>query len=416
MSDLSPARIIKEETPPPLKGRSITPVHGFDYIIDYYALLGVLRDAKPDECHTAFKRESKKWHPDKYAALAEPLRRQAEQHSKLLVEADEILKDSDRRKRYDELLASFPPELISTDGRRIFDPSRRRVDLQLLLSGQERDLSEVEKQLKTLSGFDENTYTVLKSLVTSSENPKPEILQAYQAAVEKRLAFLSLKEELVWSRIGIDNQEAGNKVVIPDEHVENRRVQLASVKEETSRAIERTVRLLGSNEAIRLLGSGESTAVELPAPVVVENLVSKVRERLKAEEASILEAAADTAHATAELLSLSKWRYEPDPPQKLSEELVIVVIHNDKILTGIRCKNIEGTVSPELLEIGRGMSPDKGLEDLQIVLGKETTFALLNFNPELEILAQVVFVFEQHLKNFSGGEFEFTFSKPKIEN
>ncbi len=64
---------------------------------DYYATLGVSRDAKEDEIKRAYRKLARKYHPD---VSKEP---NAEEHFKEVQEAYEVLKDAKKRAAYDQL-------------------------------------------------------------------------------------------------------------------------------------------------------------------------------------------------------------------------------------------------------------------------------------------------------------------------
>lgn len=64
---------------------------------DYYAILGVDRDAKPEEIRKAFRRLARKYHPD-----VNPNNKYAEEKFKGISEAYEILSDEKKRKIYDQ--------------------------------------------------------------------------------------------------------------------------------------------------------------------------------------------------------------------------------------------------------------------------------------------------------------------------
>src|SRR5271157_2208693 len=64
---------------------------------DYYAILGVNRDAKPPEIRKAYRRLARKYHPD-----VNPGNKASEEKFKELSEAYEILGDEKKRQIYDQ--------------------------------------------------------------------------------------------------------------------------------------------------------------------------------------------------------------------------------------------------------------------------------------------------------------------------
>lgn len=68
---------------------------------DFYAILGVKRDANEDELKKAYKKAAIKWHPDKHASKSAKERSVAEEKFKEVAEAFEVLSDKDKRAVYD---------------------------------------------------------------------------------------------------------------------------------------------------------------------------------------------------------------------------------------------------------------------------------------------------------------------------
>lgn len=69
---------------------------------DYYKVLGVERTATPEEIRKAYRKLALKYHPDK-----NPNDRSAEEKFKEVNEANEVLGDPEKRKKYDELGESW---------------------------------------------------------------------------------------------------------------------------------------------------------------------------------------------------------------------------------------------------------------------------------------------------------------------
>jgi curved DNA-binding protein len=65
---------------------------------DYYKILGVDKKASQDEIKKAFRKLAMQYHPDKNAG-----NKQAEEKFKLISEANGVLSDPEKRKKYDEL-------------------------------------------------------------------------------------------------------------------------------------------------------------------------------------------------------------------------------------------------------------------------------------------------------------------------
>lgn len=70
---------------------------------DYYATLGVKRDATADEIKKSFRKQARKYHPD---ISKEP---DAEQRMKEVNEANEVLSDPEKRAAYDQLGRNYRP-------------------------------------------------------------------------------------------------------------------------------------------------------------------------------------------------------------------------------------------------------------------------------------------------------------------
>lgn len=69
---------------------------------DYYQVLGVSKRASQDDIKKAYRKLAVKYHPDK-----NPDNQEAENKFKEIAEAYEVLKDPEKRKRYDELGANW---------------------------------------------------------------------------------------------------------------------------------------------------------------------------------------------------------------------------------------------------------------------------------------------------------------------
>lgn len=68
---------------------------------DYYAILGVGKDAGENDIRKAYRTLAVKWHPDKWANGTEAEKKTAEEKFKEISEAYEVLSDPQKREQYD---------------------------------------------------------------------------------------------------------------------------------------------------------------------------------------------------------------------------------------------------------------------------------------------------------------------------
>jgi len=68
---------------------------------DYYAILGVDKNATEDDIKKAYRKLAMKYHPDRWANASEEEKKEAEEKFKEIAEANEILSDPQKRNQYD---------------------------------------------------------------------------------------------------------------------------------------------------------------------------------------------------------------------------------------------------------------------------------------------------------------------------
>ncbi len=93
-----------------------------DQFVDYYALLRITPDASIKEIEGAYKLEVRYWHPDRLINRPIDEQKQAERHFVELGRAREVLSDSDKRLRYDEIYREWTASLGCTTAPADSDP------------------------------------------------------------------------------------------------------------------------------------------------------------------------------------------------------------------------------------------------------------------------------------------------------
>ena len=69
---------------------------------DYYKIIGVGKDATPEEVKKAYKKQALLWHPDKHASGDQADKDNADKMFKDIGEAYSVLSDPEKKKRYDD--------------------------------------------------------------------------------------------------------------------------------------------------------------------------------------------------------------------------------------------------------------------------------------------------------------------------
>src|SRR3989344_3861063 len=180
-------------------------VHGVDYLIDYYALLGVERGASAEEITKAYRTKQKQYHPDRFQGLAPELLEQAEDQSNLINEAHSVLEDEAKRSEYDQKLADWKKPL-SRRGEVIIDLNESHFSFAALLGHLNTDPEAREQEAETLalqfSGFEKATYEFFHKQAESPTGIPKELKAAYLEQLERRDLYLSLREGFLRGRMG----------------------------------------------------------------------------------------------------------------------------------------------------------------------------------------------------------------------
>lgn len=109
--------------------------------LDYYKILGLSREAPQDDIGPAFRNESRRMHPDRYAAMGDPaLLEKVNAISRLIREAYGTLNDPEKRVVYDD-------ELVN-GASRMSDDAMARADQQRAAANDPAEAATNEKAAK----------------------------------------------------------------------------------------------------------------------------------------------------------------------------------------------------------------------------------------------------------------------------
>lgn len=386
--------------------RNLTPVHGIDYLQDHYALLGIEKDADENQIHTAYHRLAKTVHPDRFIGLDQELQLQAEQKLAHIMLAYTTLNNPEKKTAYDQQLAQFEQHLICKDGTPIVDLSRRRVDLDFLVSGTEdEEKAARQSHAKILSGYNEAVFTILEQAYQTNPNDHT-TRDAYRDQLERKNAYVAIVEELEWESAGISNPETPRQLLSPDAYLDARKSQIERAKVEISESVDRRVNAITNGTAPLLLTSPldayTTETAKSDTVVLRERLTGIALSNFEKQTASLEKAAAQRATILEQLVSLTEWEYYPSQ-QPNHDRILIVTESKGKAAAYFTFELSAGML--ETVSTLAGLAVGITIEELkssqyqqriQSLVEAGTNVALLTLNNEIDVLLQISYVLQNH--------------------
>ncbi|MGC8926636.1 MAG: J domain-containing protein [Myxococcota bacterium] len=142
--------------------------------MDYYQILKVEPTANAAEIKEAYYRETRIFHPDNFINLADAeLKKRILKISKLITEAYIVLRDFEKRKRYDQQLAKGRDKreirFIEDDAKQevkedILSPQAKKLYTQAMAALMQNRPQDALKNLKLALAFEPNSQIIKKKI------------------------------------------------------------------------------------------------------------------------------------------------------------------------------------------------------------------------------------------------------------
>ena len=186
---------------------NLEPQEGVDYIVDYYAALGLGPDASSDDIKSTAKRIIKENHPDRLGGMDEKLVRQGRAKTELANTARQILLNEEHRSEYDEILAQWNG-LISKNGTPVDSPELSAVRRARAMSADEleQDFESTRGIIESAVGYSPKRISVLKKLIEmSGDDIDAETRKEYDAALLSRDNVFAIEQTRRAANLGMNS-------------------------------------------------------------------------------------------------------------------------------------------------------------------------------------------------------------------
>lgn len=393
--------------------RNYETVEGEDYIVDYYAVLGIDRFSGTDTVRKAFRKMIKENHPDIVDRASDDIKAKARAKTELAERAKaKLLSGEDVRKEYDALFEKFDETHISKSGAEMMivgGKGETKLHLLSMAQGENMVDKKIKSALDSMAGFDPKIFKRIEQMYLALEEPDEELEEDYKRLVERKMIYDNLNEKFLWLDAGVENiPELNEHMVDPEEIVERR---LEFIKEVPELVAESTDVLLLENDngGLKLLeGSISDSNLAVSDPEKIKTvIVEKALQHFDAHKDTLEENARTRAENITKMLGFIKWEYVGE--RKNTKRVAILVSNGDgkfiALFTFIPEKN-ELKLEEAVNLMGQPLQEVLGSLDFLAEFGDAECDVILMhlLDVELDFMIQVAHVASKHGKQFETEE------------
>lgn len=181
------------------------PQEGIDYIVDFYAVAGVQRDAERDDINKAINKQLGQYHPDRLEGTAPEFKARGERMARILNKARGILTDDDKRQIYDVIFDDWDGPVSTTGDPAIRIQDAMRAEMSM------RSTDEVlaaffksDKDADTFASSSQSRADLFEKMIEQAgDEVSDELREQYEATLLEIEQNLELKESQRTDLMGV---------------------------------------------------------------------------------------------------------------------------------------------------------------------------------------------------------------------
>ena len=376
------------------------------YMIDFYAFLGIERDADEDTIRSALRIKTKEYHTDRYQDLAPELKAQADQKMRVVNLARETLSDAEKRAEYDKQLAEWDGP-ISLDGHPIIDLSKPYFSATRLLSGaiEDPDITQRREEMaRQFSGYDFKTFSLLERLYRESSPPSQDLEAAYREALRKRDLYLAIQSKFMWEVLGCHNRPSDTQLTTS--HAVSTEEELTRAQSQIEADVENKIALVQGG-ALKVLGPvGEDVTQDIidnpkQALACYQGLI---KERFEAGAGKIRQIAREREEVIGQRMKLLQYQYWPEQNNFFPHLLACLRVKEQQLWMAFQLKGVNTVESDDSIDTESLATLTSCEEEAKGWVERGYNILLVNLEENLSYLEQLKTLLSQHFERLPKSE------------